>query len=352
MCLGVQESHTLGVQAGWKPVEQHIFRKGEKSMKNFTKTALIIVLVLVILGSLLCAVGLGIGFRFSEFWDQVETGEFSIGPIHHIPFFSYNYSDYDWADPGDDWDAADEEVSYFPWEDIKKIKLDVDYSSVIITEAPWEDREVRITVQYRREDHRHRVQSGINSGNTLEIENEGSGRIRNSDSSRVTLELPRKLMEQGQLEEIDLKQGKGCIYSEMPLTAEKISISVGAGQCEIEEKLTAEKELSVSVDAGEIILAELEAEKLNLNGGVGTLTAELIQAQEIEIEGGVGSIEVEAAGKESDYSYDIECGVGRLEIGENEYSGLSSSRSIENPGGRKMKIECGVGDVEVSFQEL
>lgn len=103
-------------------------------MKNFTKTALIIVLVLVILGSLLCAVGLGIGFRFSEFWDQVETGEFSIGPIHHIPFFSYNYSDYDWADPGDDWDAADEEVSYFPWEDIKKIKLDVDYSSVIITE--------------------------------------------------------------------------------------------------------------------------------------------------------------------------------------------------------------------------
>ena len=38
-------------------------------MKNFTKAALIITLVLVILGSAFCAVGMGIGFSFPEFWE-------------------------------------------------------------------------------------------------------------------------------------------------------------------------------------------------------------------------------------------------------------------------------------------
>lgn len=319
-------------------------------MKNFTKAALIIALVLVILGSLLCAVGMGIGFQFSEFWDQVEAGEFSIGPIRHIPFIHYGNTDYEWDDDSMDWDSADEDAFDFSCEDIKKIKMDVDYSGVRIVENT-DSNLVQMNVQYRREDHRYQVQAHMD-GSTLKIEHKGSGRIRNYDSSRVTLELPRKLMEQVQLKEIDLKQGKGYIYVEMPLTAEKISISVGAGICETNEKLTAKKELSVSVDAGEIALAELEAEEVNLDGGVGTLTADLIQAEEIEIDGGVGDVDVTAAGRESDYSYDIKCGVGRLEIGDNEYSGLSSSRSIENPGSKKMKIECGVGEVEVSFQEL
>ncbi|MEH2943632.1 DUF4097 family beta strand repeat-containing protein [Lachnospiraceae bacterium KK002] len=319
-------------------------------MKNFTKAALIIALILVILGSLLCAVGMGIGFRFSEFWNQVEAGEFSIGPIRHIPFIRYGSSDLEWDDDSIDWDSADEDAFDFSCEDIKKIKMDVDYSGVRIVENT-DSNLVQMNVQYRREDHRYQVQAYMD-GSTLKIEHKGSGRIRNYDSSRVTLELPRELMEQVQLKEIDLEQGRGYIYMGMPLTAEKISISVGAGKCETGEKLTAKKKLSVSVDAGEIELGELEAEELKLEGGVGTLIAALIRAEEIEIEGGVGTIEVEAAGKERDYSYDIECGVGRLEIGENEYGGLSSSRSIENPGSKKMKIECGVGEVEVSFQEL
>ena len=105
------------------------------------------------------------------------------------------------------------------------------------------------------------------------------------------------------------------------------------------------------MDAGAISLLELETVELEINGGVGEFTSELIRAEKIDIEGGVGSVEVTVAGRESDYSYDIECGVGSVAVGNSDYSGLGSSKSIENPGNKEIQIECGVGNVEVSFED-
>lgn len=100
-----------------------------------------------------------------------------------------------------------------------------------------------------------------------------------------------------------------------------------------------------------LVLDEVEAKELEIGGGVGQITAELIRAEKIDIEGGVGTIDVTVAGKETDYSYDIECGVGSVGVGNSDYSGLGSSKHIENPGNKEIQIECGVGAVEVSFED-
>ena len=318
-------------------------------MKNFTKAALTIVLVLVLLGSALCAVGMGIGFTFSDFWGQVEAGEFSIGPIKRIPFIRYGNNDFDWDDWDMDWNGEEHEDFTFPWKDVKKIEMDLDYSGVKIVEG---DENINLRVGYRSKTHKYQVKAKM-SGNTLKIEGKSNGFGYNwkNDSARVILEVPAKLMEQVRLDEFSIEQGRGTLLVEIPLTAKKISISVGAGECEVLEKLAAQDKMSVEVDAGTISLQELETEELEINGGVGEFTAELIRAEKIDIEGGVGSVEVTVAGRESDYSYDIECGVGSVAVGDSDYSGLGSSKSIENPGNKEIQIECGVGNVEVSFED-
>lgn len=322
-------------------------------MKNFTKAALIIVLILVILGSILCAVGMGIGFTFADFWEQVDAGEFSIGPVKRIPFIRYRNNDFDWDEGSMSWSSKEDVDFNFPWEDVRKIEMDVDYSGVKIVESAGTDHEnINLRVEYRKENHKYQVRAYL-SGDTLKIEgkNNGIGYNWKNDSARMTLELPRELMEDGWLEEISLEQGRGYINVEMPLTAKEIRISVGAGECEISEKLTAQKEMTVEVDAGTISLEELETEELEISGGVGELTADLIQAEKIDIGGGVGNIEVTVVGKETDYNYDIQCGVGSVEVGDSDYSGLGTRKSIGNPGNKEIKIECGVGNVDVSFED-
>lgn len=320
-------------------------------MKHFTKVAFIVVLVLVILGSALCAVGIGIGFSISELADHVEAGEFSFGPIRHIPFIRYGNDSSDWIKEGSGWMSEAEEDFSFPWEDIEEIKLDVDNSDITVTQNTAEDGEnIRLEVEYRKKNHKRKVKAYM-SGSTLKIEDSGSWRIQNSDSVRVAMRVPAELIERTWLKEIRLEQARGRINVEIPLTAEEISINVGAGECEIGERLTAEKKISLEVEAGLLAVGELAAEKVDISGGVGELTAALIQAEKIEMEGGVGSIQVKAAGKETDYSYDIDCGVGGVTIGERSYSGLSAGEEIKNPGSKEIKIDCGVGNVEVTFEE-
>ena len=319
-------------------------------MKRFTKAAFAIVLVLVILGSALCAIGVGIGFSVSEFGEYVEAGEFSFGPISHIPFIWHGNDGSGWESDGFGWTSADSEENSFPWEGLDKIELKVDNSSIIITQNSREDREnIREDVEYRRKNQKRKVDVQVD-GSTLKIKDSGVWRIQNDDSVRVTMRLPAELIEHNWLKKIKLDQPRGTTNVQIPLTAKEISINVGAGECEILERLSAEKKISLEVGAGSLAVEELEAEKVDINGGVGELTAAFVQAEKIEMEGGIGAIQIKAAGVETDYSYDIDCGVGSVTIGNHSYTGLSAGGEIKNQGSKEMEIDCGVGNVEVSFE--
>ena len=140
-------------------------------MKNFTKAALIITLVLVILGSAFCAVGMGIGFSFPEFWEHVEMGEYSFGPFFKIPLFRHEgestvsmetdgpveqYAEEyakEYADEVTEFPAnvpqAEEmggyamasEQSHFPWEPIKNLEVEGYFGTVVIVESARENQD-------------------------------------------------------------------------------------------------------------------------------------------------------------------------------------------------------------------
>ena len=315
-------------------------------MKNFTKIALIVTLVLVILGSICCAIGLGIGYNFSEISKEVglvELGKFSIGPIK-FPFFGYGNS-FDWDDE-EDWESNASEQLHFPWEDIENLELDVSYGTVEVIETKGD--ELYVDVEYRKENSRRKVDVSLD-GDTLKIEETGSKRGYRNDSTRIYIRIPEEMLNKDQWKDIELSQSAGSIYVDVLLTAKNIHINVDAGECVVHRKLTAREELTAEVGTGEMKLQELEAKEVELNAGVGELTTGVVTAENMEIDCGIGNIETVAAGTETDYSYEIECKVGEVEIGGKSYSGLNSEKKVKNQGSRNMEINCGVGNVEVRF---
>lgn len=319
-------------------------------MKSFTKVALIIALILVILGSTFCMIGLGIGFSFRDFWEDVEAGEFSIGPFKDISYVT-GRNHLNWKDDGESWNSSSTERFDFICQGKKDIKLYVDvyYGTVVLEENPEDDEKILVTVEYRKKNHKRQVKV-YKDGSTLKIEETGSKRSINNDSTKIMIQIPSNMMD-GAFKELSLKQGAGDIFVNMPLTAENININVDAGECEVAEKLTALEKCQADVGAGEINFEEIEAKELELKANVGQIDTEEIKADQIVIDCGIGSIDMLAAGREQDYNYVIECSVGEVDIGDNSFSGLGSKRKIENAGDKNMQVKCGVGQVDVSFSD-
>lgn len=325
-------------------------------MKNFVKIALIVALVLVVLGSVCCAVSLGIGFSFDEFWTEVEDGKYSFGPIESLSDIAWG-NRFNWQDDGESWRSEETEDFIFRWQGeegaspVKKLDLEVYYGSVNIVENTENQEIIQVTVEYRKKNHRRQVEV-LQDSDTLKIVETGSKRSRNNDSTRITICIPGAMMEESyRLNELSLKQEAGDISVYMPLLAEKIDIKVNAGECQVESKIRALQEFKADVGAGEMDLSSVEASKVILDAGVGRIETARLTADEIYVDCGVGSIEAMVNGREQDYNYDISCGVGEVTIGDNDYAGLGTTKRIDNSAGRRMEIKCNIGEVDISFRD-
>lgn len=322
-------------------------------MKHFIKFALILSLVLVVLGSICCTVSFGIGFNYSDFWADVEDGKYSFGPVSEIGDAIWRNGD-NWRDDGVNWRSASTNEYTFKWngegeERITRLDLDVYYGKVRIQEN--EGDEIQVIVEYRKKNHQRKVEA-YNDGGTLKIVETGSKRSRNNDSTRITIGIPAEMMEEEHLlEAISLQQDAGAIYTDMPLKAEIISINVNAGECLAYEKLTALAEFSADVGAGQIDLEEIAAPKVTLNADVGQIDTESIAVEELYIDCGIGSIDAQVCGKEEDYNYDISCSIGEVSIGDHDFHAIGSSKKIDNSADKTMRVDCNIGQVDVSFDD-
>lgn len=145
------------------------------------------------------------------------------------------------------------------------------------------------------------------------------------------------------------KAGKIVICIPAGIQFSEASVGLSAGYLHIGD-ISAD-ELSVDVGAGEGSVDSFRAYEAELNCGAGSLIAAGSAEKQVDIECGVGEIIYTAQGKESDYNYNIDCGVGEIVCGENTYSGLGRSKTIDHHGSREMDIECGIGSVAVNFSE-
>ncbi len=151
-------------------------------------------------------------------------------------------------------------------------------------------------------------------------------------------------------------------------TAGSFKLGIGAGDVMIEEVIASKADFAVSagrlvidhasisdesfyeVGAGVIELNELQANDVSIDCGLGNIFIEGTITGNNDITCGVGSVELRLDGDEDDYSYDIESGVGSINIGDDHFKGISDQK-ITNDGTKgTFKLDCSVGNITVDFQ--
>ena len=84
---------------------------------------------------------------------------------------------------------------------------------------------------------------------------------------------------------------------------------------------------------------------MSASAGTGSISLQGSVNSDLDLECGIGTIEFQDSGKMTDYNYSVSCGMGSIQIGDDEFTKRQETRNINNHAGKKkMDIECGMGN--------
>ena len=64
----------------------------------------------------------------------------------------------------------------------------------------------------------------------------------------------------------------------------------------------------------------------------------------------MGELKATLAGAQTDFNYDLSCGMGELKVGDDSYSGMAQEKKIDNHADKNMQLDCAMGSVKVEFR--
>lgn len=301
-------------------------------MSKFAKMCCILGGIIFAIGIILCIVGLTMGFSFSR--------------ASELPYIS-NFLSRHGSTEGETVVYEEvieaDEVYKFSKAEIKKLDINIKYGMLTI-ETHSEDY-IAVTTTQADSDFKCKK-----SGNTLKIEDKrreylGGILYNEYEGSYVHVFVPEDMF----FEEIDIEVGAGDANVET-LNCADISIEVGAGTF-TGQNIISNKKAKFEVGAGRMDIMELKSKETKLENGVGETIISGTIAGDMTINCGVGSVQLDILGAESDYNYDIDRGIGTIRIGEIEFSGLTGRKRIDNNSDTDVKIDCGIGSVQLDFFE-
>ena len=298
-------------------------------MKKFTKISLIVVAVLAGLGILLCGIASLMGGG-SGIW---ENGELVYGDWH-VGYHGIYYQ----GESGEILDEADWEI---PLAEVKNIKFDIDAAELQV-EASADSENIGVELLRGNE----KYYSCFLDDTTLTVSYDTRSHHFNN-SPKIVVSIPKG----ASFDMVTINTGAmagGMSFDE--ISCENMEINVGAGDFKA-EKLTVLKKLEAVIGAGNVEIEDGEYRDVKLECGVGNLTFTGKVTGGIKGHCGMGEMEIELDGKETDYNYNISCGLGRIEINGTTYSDLSGTKKTENAGAvGTIDLDCGMGNIDVDFQ--
>lgn len=148
---------------------------------------------------------------------------------------------------------------------------------------------------------------------------------------------------------------------------ENTSLDLGAGSLTVAELQT--DALEANVGAGKMAFEKLAADQVTLDCGAGQITVGDLNSRITEVSVGMGSVrltgdvterltgdcsmgelKVTLAGVQTDFNYDLSCGMGEMKVGDDSYSGMANEKQINNQAAKDMELDCAMGSVVVEFE--
>ena len=125
------------------------------------------------------------------------------------------------------------------------------------------------------------------------------------------------------------------------LIAEKLELSLGAGTTTID--YVSATSFKAETGAGKLNIKNGLFEKAKLDMGVGNIDIESKIGDFFDIDAGIGNLNLKLLGNKEEYTLDIDKGVGNVSV-----DGVDVSNVIGN-GSKHIKIDGGIGNIDINF---
>lgn len=134
------------------------------------------------------------------------------------------------------------------------------------------------------------------------------------------------------------------------VSLEELEVSSGMGEVSIVD-ITVKGETEIHAGAGRVELTDFDGKgELSLECGAGEIFCQGRFQGEADIECGLGSIRMNLEGKEEDYGYQVDGGVGSVQIGSRSYGGVGMMQAGGEHAKNYLNVHCGVGEVIILFE--
>ncbi len=157
----------------------------------------------------------------------------------------------------------------------------------------------------------------------------------------ITITLPRDFVANEFYLDVDAGEVKADT-----IRAKNGNFNVDAGRLVV-ENLSIKETSQYNVGAGEMILKNLTAQDISLDCGVGRVEITGTLKGKNSVSCGIGKVELDLMGEESDFSYQINSGIGNVSINNNDYHNVA--KHIQNDTDNFLELDCGIGNITVDF---
>ncbi len=158
----------------------------------------------------------------------------------------------------------------------------------------------------------------------------------------------RMLRIEGDINVVDNSDAALTIILPKDVKLEKIYLEIGASAAKVQDIIV--DEFTFLIGAGQATVSNVSASEFDIEVGAGEAIVKNLSTRNLEVEVGVGEVDIEVAGAETDYSYDVDCGIGEVTVDNRSFVGTGAEKSITNMGATNhMDIDCGIGKVNIHF---
>lgn len=291
-------------------------------MKRAWKIFWIIIAFVTGLGIIFSCIALGLGFTFSQIEELYPGG---IGIVKNKTVTVWEDG---WEDAGERRQGPSADAQKF--NHVKNLKINVGACRVFIGQS--DDEMTRVDT------------SGLDFGNS------GKDISVKEENGVLTIEMWANGSVWDALSHLGRNHDYGILNIYLPDGSELESAELTFGAADIQINALNTQYMNMQIGTADCTVDALEADEAKISAGAGDLEIRGIVRGNLDVKCGAGSVDLELKGREKDFNYKIESGVGSIDIGESmEFEGIAVSKKIDNGSDKTMNLKCGAGEVEVSF---
>ena len=169
------------------------------------------------------------------------------------------------------------------------------------------------------------------------------------DEHKLLIEIPI-LQIPGEIlfQDVEVKADTCDIYVS-GISAKEFDLEIGAGRVEFGQLVVEHGEFDVG--AGEIIVTYGNMNECDVNVDMGNFEYTGMVLRHGDVECNMGNAVFNLEKDVEDYNFEIECGAGNVNIGNQSFSGLGTEKYINNQVQEQFDIECNMGNVSINAKD-